>query len=764
MLNIRTDDFLNRDLKGYVSDFCKETKDANLVMEFIDKTDFTEKEKYFCKIETLSTLTICRDNQSYAQPLICFDHIKKELKELVDYYTLTKEEKKDKSTAVLAKKKEYRQEYNDWAFLYQHAVFKCALMQLQSNLYEADELLESIEPICDAIPGYYQMEARVLKGRIIKRVNVKEAREIFNGALKMFNSADACFELAYLEMQQGNYDRAITLYKTLKSNSNDLINYQKMTRINLSRMYIKQKKYDLAEAELNALLEKEYIVKNAVYLEFGKLYMASENFDKAREYYIKLLNESNNAFDIVSASCDLAIIEKSCGNIDLALQYVEKAKQYRETNDNYVKLVEAKVYLYADRQKEAYDILWKMIADGTEKDKCLAADEILKYAYNVGDHETAKKALPYLKDSKNRIDQNTYDFYTFLLYYAGSKSYEAEALARKIYRNRPGSMAVFKTIIDAELDIENYAEAERLIKHAEENNELNQGQILSMKVLVYYHSNQIQLFNENFEKLLAIDDDSVAESLYYLGRDLYHYDYNLGFRCFEKARTFESSYHNAINLFYVATFMPNSEKQYQYKINVINELLSDQTIANDPISVGRLKISLLRTYIALGKYEQAKEMGTEIMVLSTDPFFVNDAKLALSILYRVEENYQRSFELAKEVFESEYFAKHAYIQMVKSMHLIDPEKARELYNSYSIESDRANLDYEYAVLLIKERKLDEALELLNKVKANKKYRPFLNAKSDEKIALIEEIKKQGATNDADFGNEKEMVDYNFELK
>ena len=326
-------------------------------------------------------------------------------------------------------------------------------------------------------------------------------------------------------------------------------------------------------------------------------------------------------------------------------------------------------------------------------------------------------------------------------------------------------MIVFKTIVLDELEKGNYDEVERLIKEAEEKCDLNEYQLLSVRVLVYYMTNQIGLFNENFNKLLAADDELLAEPLYYLGRDLYHYDYNLGFKCFEKARLYESSFHNAINIFYAATFMPESEGQNQFKINLINKLLSDNKIANDFISTGRLKISLLRTYISMGDYDSAKDIALEIMNLSTDQFFVNDAKLSLSIINRIDKNYSRSYELAKEVYDSDYFAKHAYIQMVKTMDLINPKKAQELYENYSPELDHANLDYEYAVMLISDHKLDEALKILMSVKNNPiPYRPYLIDKCNEKIEIINEIKKRGTIDSLDFNEEDEIIDCRLELK
>ena len=758
MINVKTNDFFNYELKKMIAEYRCEVKDTDLIMDFIDKTKFLEKDKYYWKIETLSSLAASRSESSYSKLFSYFERIKEETKAILENYILTKEEKKEKTDRVCA----IKQEYNDWSFIYQHAVFKCALLQLQSELFTVDELLVSIEPLINAVPNYYQKEARVLKGRIIKNYSVIEARKLFEGALILFNSADACSELAYLEMEQGNYDRAITLYKSLKSKSPDLFNFQRMTRINLSRMYIKQKQYDLAEAELLETLEKGYAHANVVYLELGKLYFAAERYDEARGYYLKLLNNSNNEFDIVASACDLAILEKTCGNINSALEYVDKIKKYRD--DNYTKLIEAKVFLKANREAEAYDILWKMVYEGSMKDRLLAADEILRHSYGENDYETAKKALTYLKDSTSKNYQFTYDFYTFLLYYSGSKTYEAAVLARKIYRTKPGSIAVFKAIVMDELINERYEEAERLVNQAEEKNELNPYQVLSVKALVYYYSNQVERFNDVYNQLLAIDDDNVAEPLYYLGRELYHYDYNLAFKCFEKARGYESTFHTAINLFYAATMMPENEKQFKYKIDLINELLSDEKIAKDRISIGRLKISLLRTYLTMQEFDKAKVMAADIIALDTDPFFVNDAKLALSIIYRIELNSERSYELAKEVYESEYFRKHAYLQMIKSMYMIDQEKAHELYNTYSLEQDRANIDYEYAVLLIRERKLDEAIALFNKIKSNKIYRPFLIARCNEKLAIIEEIIKQGNIDNLDFGNEKEEINCLLELK
>lgn len=758
MINTKCNDFKNDELKMQVRLFFKDAKNISSIMDFIDQTDFTKKEQYYCKIETLSIALSLHKFDNDHEIYEYFKQVINDLKVLVDNHRLSNEEKKDMSEYKFAMKNEF----NDWSFLYQHAVFKYGLIQVQSGTYDCDDLLTIIDPLLDTSPGYYLPECMVLKGRIIKKFSVYEAREIFEKALQSYNSPDACAELAFLEMEQGNYDRAITLYSTLKSNNVFLIPYQKLTRLYLSRMYTKQKKYNLAEAELKEMLEKEYISKNCVYFELGKLYFAWGKCDEARKYYQQLLSDSVNDFDVISSACDLALLERENGNIDLALSYIEKAKQY--CYDNYVRFIEAKVFLYANRVNEAYDTLWELVNNGSEKDRVLAADEILKYSYNTGDIETAKKALVYLKDSKNKNDRITYDLYTFLLYYIGVKTDQALGLAKRVYQERPSSMIVFKTIILDEVEKGNFDEVERLIREAEEKRDLNEYQLLSVRVLVYYMTNQIGLFNENFNKLLAADDELLAEPLYYLGRDLYHYDYNLGFKCFEKARLYESSFHNAINIFYAATFMPESEGQYQYKINLINALLSDNKIANDYISTGRLKISLLRTYISMGDYDCAKDIALEIMNLSTDQFFVNDAKLSLSIINRIDKNYSRSYELAKEVYESDYFAKHAYIQMVKTMYLINPKKAQELYENYSPELDHANLDYEYAAMLISDRKLDDALKILTSVKNNLPYRPYLIAKCNEKIEIINEIKKRGNIDSLDFNEEDEIIDYRLELK
>lgn len=152
--------------------------------------------------------------------------------------------------------------------------------------------------------------------------------------------SDVQNQLGITYIYKTDYEAALSWFiKSIKSGEMlGADNESYMGQINLSEVYIRQGKYDLAEAEVFSFLEKvkkqgledgerkAYTYLTKIYLAKGDLKLASQYANKTLEYSLRLDSKHGKA----NAYNNMAIVYFELGEPDLALEHFYKALKIRE--------------------------------------------------------------------------------------------------------------------------------------------------------------------------------------------------------------------------------------------------------------------------------------------------------------------------------------------------------------------------------------------------------------------------------------------------
>lgn len=151
--------------------------------------------------------------------------------------------------------------------------------------------------------------------------------------------SDVQNQMGIVYIYKTDYDSALSWFiKSIKSG--ELLgedNESYMGQLNLSEVYIRQGKYDLAEAEVFSFLEKvkkqhlehgerkAYTYLTKIYLAKGDLKLASQYANKTLAYSLRLESKQGKA----NAYNNMAIVYFELGEPDLALEHFKKALEIR---------------------------------------------------------------------------------------------------------------------------------------------------------------------------------------------------------------------------------------------------------------------------------------------------------------------------------------------------------------------------------------------------------------------------------------------------
>lgn len=749
MVNHASKKYYDRNLFHEAVQVYRKNYSIDDAIKYINEFATNDLIRRYTIMEVVSLTTISKNIDSFTRPLRICKHFISELNHLLDVT--------DPSLEI----------YDDYLFLYEHAIFKTITLYFSSGHVDVRKIGVYVSLLLGESKnfgrGHYQREAHVFEGKLARlRGDNATAKKIFEDELYNYNSPDGCLELAHLEMDQENYERAIMLFNSLKSKSFDLFPFQKQIYVNNSRMYMKLGMNDKAKQELHDLINVKDTFQNIAILELGKIAFAEGNYDEARKYYNELLENSFNDYDTVSALCELAIIEKTELNLDLALTYAKKAVAMSDSN--YTNLILSKVLVELNRTDEAIEILEKIFNSGDFKDQLYAAKQLIYLYYRRNDVENVKRMTEVLDKSSSKDDIMVSKFHKYLIFnhrvFNNEENLKLAKEVREYYRH---STRVVDYLLSYYIANNDYLEASNLIDTIKKENLMSPLQLSYYQAYYYYAIGDNENFNIHYDILLNSGDPESAELLYYLGRDFYLNNNDLAYQCFSNAYAMDSDYHYLIGVYYVRTYQPTTKAGYEFKINLINELLSNTEYTYSKRSIYRLKDSLTKLYTEINEFDKALEICEDLMQTG-DEYSRDLAAIRVAIIDRIQGNYKQSYFQAKTVYENNVIPSIAFIHMFKALANIDVAEAYELYNS-SHEEDRSFiLDYEYSFLLIRMRRFDEAKELLERlIKKNHRRINFVK-NCEERIEFIDEINHGEINNNEDIDFEDLEYDDTFELK
>ena len=155
---------------------------------------------------------------------------------------------------------------------------------------------------------------------------------------KIPNSIDDYIEIAQKYQNAFNFSNAILYYKKALSYKDDISFKEKQPLIYVQLALCNKKLQDIEEAAI--LYEKAYQLylpisldkANEILIDIARMYSELFKFDKAKEVYNRMIYSKEGASKntLIRVYLDLAEIEESNSNIELALNYSQKAMQEAE--------------------------------------------------------------------------------------------------------------------------------------------------------------------------------------------------------------------------------------------------------------------------------------------------------------------------------------------------------------------------------------------------------------------------------------------------
>lgn len=169
--------------------------------------------------------------------------------------------------------------------------------------------------------------------------NLKECIAFYKQKGDIERLADAQNLLGIAYIFAGDYNHAANYFvKSIKNAAKlDEDNESFIAQLNLSEVYIREDKLDLAEIEVLAYIEQCKKIKASNGLKKGydflaKIYMKRENMDMAIHYYekaLKLAMKDNSYLIRATSFNNIAIAHFEMGKLDLSYSYFKKALDLR---------------------------------------------------------------------------------------------------------------------------------------------------------------------------------------------------------------------------------------------------------------------------------------------------------------------------------------------------------------------------------------------------------------------------------------------------
>lgn len=199
------------------------------------------------------------------------------------------------------------------------------------------------------------------------------------------------------EMQNMKYEK----YKQNKSKKRKIQehiakrkSYQEKKKkiINISKL-IENRKINLALKAINEYIEI-YSVDCYLIHQYGMLYMSEHNLSKAKEYFLKNVeDDSDNKY---YSMYEIGMIEKNKYNYKEALKYFDEIININCSNKCYALLEKAKIYKELERYNESEEILLRIIND-EDKNYQYAIEEIIELYIETNNISKARSYLEKLK-------------------------------------------------------------------------------------------------------------------------------------------------------------------------------------------------------------------------------------------------------------------------------------------------------------------------------------------------------------------------------
>ena len=621
--------------------------------------------------------------------------------------------------------------FDQYAYLYELSLYKTFNLILSFANSRKD--YEKIKYICDKIINnpnvidgkhFFYSEAHVGLAVVEKHTgNIDEAAKKLRKTLDMSNSPDACLELAYLELERDNLEIAKRLFLSLKSKDEFLSIYQKQVHISLAKIYKANKDLENAIRELDELADKQEKFLPHVLLEKGKIYYTlNDDFSNARKCFEELLNVAKSDFDKIAAYTELAIIEKLNHNYPKAIKYCKLCKEI-DPDNQFANIILGEVLELTEERDKSLGMYYEVFISGNNEDKSEAARKLIGPAYEADDQEKLAKFIDFLINSKKLKDRNLGYYYRFLI--DNRNNADNEVLldsCKRIVGDISSFMKAYDFLAYCYAKEGRVGKIDKLINEAIRNNDREEF-ILYFKILKKFTLNDFENIYEDIDKLIEYDGPFIAAELYRLGRFVQKTNYKLTNYLFDKARSYDTNYHHISSVFYALTFNAVSQKDIDYHIKLINELMSDKEC--DPLNVVRLKACLSKTLILGGYYDEAKIICHELMN-SDDPFYSKLATIRLGSILRIEGDYEKADSLLKLYIDDPSISELAFLQYIKNVERTDIEKAFLLTKERLAKTDNFYLRYEYARILITKKDYETAKNiLLELVNVKNDFRSFV---------------------------------------
>lgn len=263
--------------------------------------------------------------------------------------------------------------------------------------------------------------------------NLKECIAYYKQKGDIERLADAQNLLGIAYIFAGEYNNAASSFvKSIKNADKlDENNESFIAQLNLSEVYIREDKLDLAEVEVLAYIEKCKKIKASNGLKKGydflaKIYMKRENMDMAIYYYekaLKLAMKDNSYLIRASSFNNIAIAHFETGKLDLSYSYFKKALDLRlklnrpkDISESYYNLGDWNFYQkFYDEALKYYQLSLNVAQKSNQNREIADAFDKISMCYEAkGDYKSAldyarkyqeTEANNYKRNQLNEIDK-----------------------------------------------------------------------------------------------------------------------------------------------------------------------------------------------------------------------------------------------------------------------------------------------------------------------------------------------------------------------